>query len=313
VHLVLNRYPWNETALCEPHMRPAQFKFQSAHGMTHFLCQARSWNGIDVRHLQHFHQSGQAWHDLSSERATVTVVLDEFGGRCEAREKLNRPVDQEKARPHHISFVPAGMTIWGYSDGIESVRELRLSFDLASIRDLFGEDLATGTEDLPQLMRQDERIWQCASLLANECASPLAGNRLYGEGLTIALLAAMFESGAGSPPVRPLGLSKPQLKKVTDFLDDHVWQDVSLSQLAELTGLSESQFARSFKSSTGVPPYRFHLQKRIQRAQNLLLRRGATLASVAVESGFADQSHFTRTFRHFTGTTPRKWQRDRSS
>lgn len=70
-----------------------------------------------------------SWHDLSGPQDTLTVVLAEIGGRCEARTNLHRPAALERQRPNHISFVPAEMRVWGYTDNMESVRELRLSFD----------------------------------------------------------------------------------------------------------------------------------------------------------------------------------------
>src|SRR5439155_12588972 len=74
----------------------------------------------------------------------LTVVLAEIGGRCEARTNLHRPAALERQRPNHISFVPAEMRVWGYTDNMESVRELRLSFDRKSLGDWFGTDLDPG-------------------------------------------------------------------------------------------------------------------------------------------------------------------------
>jgi transcriptional regulator GlxA family with amidase domain len=72
---------------------------------------------------------------------------------------------------------------------------------------------------------------------------------------------------------------------------------VSVFQLARLVDLSSSQFARMFKASTGVSPHRYQLNTRIGKAQELLLMKGESLSMVAVATGFADQSHFTRTFK----------------
>jgi transcriptional regulator GlxA family with amidase domain len=78
-----------------------------------------------------------------------------------------------------------------------------------------------------------------------------------------------------------------------------------------MTGLSQSHFSRAFKESTGVPPYRWHLNARIKRAQELLLAGRLPIAQVAAATGFADQAHFTRVFVKVTGATPAAWQRDR--
>jgi transcriptional regulator GlxA family with amidase domain len=108
------------------------------------------------------------------------------------------------------------------------------------------------------------------------------------------------------------GLSVSQLRLVLDFIHEHLDSSVSVFQLARLVDLSSSQFARMFKSSTGVSPHRYQLNARIGKAQELLLMKGESLSMVAVETGFADQSHFTRTFKRVTGATPHEWHQNRT-
>ena len=62
--------------------------------------------GVAVRHLQHFNHPGRAWHDLSGPQDTLTVVLAEIGGRCEARTNLHRPAALERQRPNHVRTRP---------------------------------------------------------------------------------------------------------------------------------------------------------------------------------------------------------------
>jgi len=133
------------------------FEFRSPHGMKAAHSRLRTFAGIAVRHLQHFNHPGRAWHDLSGPQDTLTVVLAEIGGRCEARTNLHRPAALERQRPNHISFVPAEMRVWGYTDNMESVRELRLSFDRKSLGDWFGTDLDPGKAGNPELMFHDKR------------------------------------------------------------------------------------------------------------------------------------------------------------
>src|SRR4029077_8327352 len=123
---------------------PDTFEFRSPHGMKAAHSRLRTFEGIAVRHLQHFNYPGRAWHDLSGPQDTLTVVLAEIGGRCEARTNLRRPAALDRQRPNHISFVPAEMRVWGYTDNMESVREVRLSFDRKSLGDWFGTELDLG-------------------------------------------------------------------------------------------------------------------------------------------------------------------------
>ena len=286
------------------------FEFRSPHGMKAAHGRLRSFADVAVRHLQHFNYPGCAWHDLSGPQNTLTVVLAEIHGRCEARAILHRPAPLDRQRPNHITFVPAEMRIWGYTDNMESVRELRLSFDRNALGNCLGPDLDRGKAATPELMFHDKRVVECARLLAAECDASNASARLYGEGLTVALLSACFHR---QPEKKGSGLSAAELHLVLDFIHEHLDASVSLFELARLVDLSSSQFARMFKASTGITPHRYQLNTRIEKAQDLLLTKGESPSMVAATTGFVDQSHFTRTFRRVTGTTPHAWRQNRTS
>lgn len=272
-------------------------------------CESQRWNHVIVRHVVQHLAPGRTWHDLSASQSTVAVVLEQVGGYCEPRVKLNRPTPRERYDAGHAVFVPADMRVWGYSDRIRLVRDLRLHFDGSQLESLLGEDLRRGSDADPVLLRYDDRVARCASLLAQECGPDATGVRLFGEGLTTALMALLFGQGRARTRDQRIGLSRPQLTRVLDYFHAHLSADVHLDSVASLTGLSQSQFARAFKASTGISPYRWFLNARVKHAQALLLGGRLGLADIAVRVGFADQSHFTRAFRRATGTTPADWRR----
>lgn len=112
--------------------------------------------------------------------------------------------------------------------------------------------------------------------------------------------------GLAREPVLSRGdLPKHKLKRVTEFIEDHLADKLTLENLAEVAQLSAFHFARSFKRSTGLAPHRYLLQRRIERARELLQRSALSTAEVALAVGFADQSHMTATFRKFLGATPK--------
>jgi AraC family transcriptional regulator len=86
---------------------------------------------------------------------------------------------------------------------------------------------------------------------------------------------------------------------------------VSLEKVAGACNLSVSQFGRTFKKATGMTPHRWLVQRRLERAKDLLLRSTMSLAEIALDCGFSEQSHFTRTFSHLVGTSPGRWRRQR--
>jgi AraC family transcriptional regulator len=290
-------------------LQPPPFEYRSPHGTLRVLCDSRRWNGITVRHVVQHLAPGRVWHDASASQSTVAVILEQVGGYCEPRINLNRPAPRARYDAGHTLFVPADMTVWGYSDQIRLVRDLRLHFDNRHLESLLGEDLRRGSEADPVLLLYDDQVLQCASLLARECGPEGTGVRLFGEGITTALVALLFAQTRSDTRSRPAGLSALQLKRVLDYFHEHVSSDVSLESAALLTGLSQSQFARAFRASMGVSPYRWFLQARVQQAKILLLSGAHGLADIASRLGFADQSHFTKAFHRATGTTPGEWRR----
>jgi transcriptional regulator GlxA family with amidase domain len=163
---------------------------------------------------------------------------------------------------------------------------------------------------VPRWRFADDDLWTLVKLLAAAVGDADPASELYGDGLVTAILARFVRrSGHLSP--KECGLARWQLRRVLDYLDAHLPETVQLSTLAELTGLSQAYFARAFKISTGCAPYQWQLRARIDRARTLLLRTSDPLDDIAAATGFADATHFGRTFRRLTGTTPASWRRTR--
>ena len=102
-----------------------------------------------------------------------------------------------------------------------------------------------------------------------------------------------------------------QVHRAIRLLRSAVGTDCPVGMLAEACGLSRSHFAHAFKASTGLPPHRWLLRLRIERACEMMERTRDSLSAIAVSCGFADQSHFTRAFRASTGSSPARWRRAR--
>ncbi len=108
---------------------------------------------------------------------------------------------------------------------------------------------------------------------------------------------------------RRTGLAPWQLRRATEYISEHLARQARLKEVAEQTGLSESQFGRAFKVSMGISPHKWLIGMRISEAQELLKEGNLSLAEIAVATGFAEQSHFTRVFKEIVGVSPGIWQR----
>jgi AraC-like DNA-binding protein len=104
------------------------------------------------------------------------------------------------------------------------------------------------------------------------------------------------------------GLPPAAIRRIQEYVDTHLSENVDLAVLAGIAGLSVFHFAREFKRTAGVTPHYYLLKKRVERAKNLLSRSDLSLAEIALASGFSDQSHFTRRFRQILGATPREFR-----
>jgi AraC-like DNA-binding protein len=93
-------------------------------------------------------------------------------------------------------------------------------------------------------------------------------------------------------------------------MEANLLEDIRLPELAGVTGLSPSRFARAFKISMGLTPHRWLVEQRIHRAKRLMAKNGKSISVAAHLAGFASQSHFTKAFRRVTGTTPALWLRN---
>lgn len=105
------------------------------------------------------------------------------------------------------------------------------------------------------------------------------------------------------------GLAPWQVRKVVRHVAENLDRQIANSELAALARLSASYFGRAFKQTLGVSPREYVTQARVDRAKALMSRPGAALSQIALDCGFCDQAHLSRTFLQVVGATPNKWRR----
>jgi AraC family transcriptional regulator len=103
-------------------------------------------------------------------------------------------------------------------------------------------------------------------------------------------------------------LQKWRLRRVVDYIDNHLADKISLQDLAAVAGLSRMHFASQFRVATGLRPHEFLLRRRIRRAEEMLQNGTMTIVEIALNVGFQTQAHFTTVFKRFVGHTPRQWR-----
>lgn len=161
---------------------------------------------------------------------------------------------------------------------------------------------------------RDATIERMALLLLGEIEQrPHPAQLLIVEQISLALSAHLlrsynvFEVARGYEPP-PLG--RLELSRLTEYIEENIGRPISLMELAALVNVSRFHFARLFKRSMGVTAINFVEACRIRRAQALIQETDLSLVDIALLTGFADQSHFTRRFHRHLGCTPAAFARE---
>jgi AraC family transcriptional regulator len=163
----------------------------------------------------------------------------------------------------------------------------------------------------PQYGVSDPHVVALLLNMRDEIRAGCPTGRLYGEALSLALAAYLFQrySVELEPASRDrLALSPGQVARIREYIRTNLARDIALTELADQLNLSPHYFSMLFKRALGVSPHHYVLRERIAQAQRLLAASRISISEVALSLGFSDQSHFSQAFRKMTGTTPKRYR-----
>ncbi len=261
------------------------------------------WQGLVFTHyLAPSHETIE--HYLQQHAIVITDSRSSF----QAEHRLDGQFRQYSHGHGRVDVIPAFLKHWTSWDRQAefSVIAICPTFLNRIVRETWGRDI----ELVPQFSIDDPMVLHIALALKAEIQSGCMSGKLYGESLGTALASRLVQNYAVNKPQVEFhlnGLPKSQLLKVIDYIDTHLHQDISILDLAKLINMSESHFSRSFKQSVGIAPYQYLIQQRIEKAKKLLQRREISIADIALNCGFANQTHLTKVFRQVTGVTPKTY------
>lgn len=156
----------------------------------------------------------------------------------------------------------------------------------------------------PRIGARDPLVEHVVRALAAELEAPDPAGRIYADSLAVALATRLLQNYA---PVGAAGrqtLSKPQLRRIVEFVETNLDADLSLEQLSAIAGISIPHLTALFRRTMGQSVHAYVMERRVQRARALLLEKKVPISEVALEAGFAHQSHLARWMRRLLGVTP---------
>lgn len=119
-------------------------------------------------------------------------------------------------------------------------------------------------------------------------------------------------AATASTPMRAfprVDLASWRARRVRLYIEANLEQRLDTDELARVAYVSRAHFCRTFKRTFGVSVHRYVVQRRIERAQQLMLTTSATLTEIAAACGMSDHSHLTRVFRRAVEESPSAWRK----
>lgn len=216
---------------------------------------------------------------------------------------------QRQLAPGAVTFSPQGTTVKAVSDQLDSEF---LAFSVGS------EMVQSTLDDLEvetSILRVEPNFNAPSNLALGRVLRSMleAGtiSDLSAQSATALLLHNFVSSLKEHHRDQPRrGLPEWRCRRVEEYIDAHLGESISLSALAAVAGLSPFHFSREFKSARGRSPHAFVLEKRVERAQRLILATRLSLAEIATSTGFCSQAHMTGVFRRLIGSTPGRIRRE---
>lgn len=259
------------------------------------------WSGIHLGYYQH------RPHEIPETISNQHLILVHLAIPTRAEQKLAEQFQTDQFQAGDILIIPAHTPHYARWD--TEHRYLILTIEptalFQTLQSMEGGDQA---ELVPHFATADPLVHGIGLALKAELESNHVGGRLYADSLGTALFTHLLRHYTNQKPTRPAhteGLTSRQLRQVLEYIDAYLDHPLTLAELAAIAQMSSSYFTQRFKQSTGLTPHQYVIRHRVERARQLLVEGQFSIADVALQVGFAHQSHLNRHFKRWLGVTPK--------
>ena len=261
---------------------------------------ASTWDGLTAEIVET--TSSERTEFGYSGPASLLIVCEQGARRAGETFVEGLPRSSLRELAGKISFVPAEREYREWQESRSRTRFIFIYFDREKMQ----------APCVPCMLFENAMLLAMSLRLIELIENPTPNGRSSVEALGLILLRELERLSSQSPEVKQQiggGLAAWQQRTVTAFIEDHLAESISLTSLAQLVRLSPFHFCRAFKQSFGLPPPRYHVARRIERAKALLVESAMSVTEIGYEIGFSETSAFSATFRKLTGTTPTAYTR----
>jgi AraC family transcriptional regulator len=224
------------------------------------------------------------------------------------------PTERAVIGPRHICLAPGGSIVKTHHNGQPEILQVyvRQSIYETAVNEIYGCD-ASKAEILPRYAILDPLLEQLVLVIKAALQNGAAADRLYMD--TVAQMIAVHLARRHSSRSRDVSSTtmKPfpgwRTQHLIEFIEEHIAGDLSLDAMAKEVKMCPLYLPRAFKAAVGKSPHQYVLDRRIERAKDLLRNTDAPIVEVALSAGFSSQSHLSNWFQRVVGISPGDYRR----
>ena len=266
------------------------------------------WNNVTLRAYRYLGQ------DVFIPPMRDHMIVSYKQGDTPMERRFDGTWTQTKCAPGSISLLTqAQRSSWNWSQNI-NVCHIYLSDKLLTrIASEATDNEVTGVRLKDILNVEDPIITNSVEAIRQEASQGAMGGPLYAEAIATQLAIHLLRHYA-SIKINEINdgskLSRHQERKITEFVDANLDQNIDMHKLATVAGLGQWSFSRRFRATFGIPPHRYLIEKRVERARKMIEDSATPLKQIASACGFSDQAHMTRVFQSRLNVTPGRLRRE---
>ncbi len=263
------------------------------------------WSGVKVSHFRVL-PGEMREHSLPFHEISITLA----GSLITEKQTANGKYKKNYGTVGNVCLTPAGQSVLASWNG--ELENLGIDLDASFVRQTALENHFSPNFELTESYgSRDQLIQQIGLALLEEAGAETSAGKLYADSLTQTLVFHILKNYSTAKDATASlngGLSGYKLRRVKEFINENLEEDLPLGAIAEVADLSQFHFARAFRRTTGFTPQQYLMRQRIERAKELLAKADLPIVEISLRTGFKNQSHFTTLFRKYTKFTPKIWR-----